>query len=208
MRKLEQVKAKYNARRVADRKVDELVGVCRGLLADGELNSSEAAFLQDWLLRNQAYSERYPFNELYARLTSALIDGVVDHDEESDLLATLSYFVGGEWYDADSGVTSRSTALPFDEPAPLILFSEDAPFCVTGTFSFGPREMVISAIKVRGGRVDNTVLKRTRYLLIGEFASRDWIHSSYGRKIEQAIECRALGQEISIISEQQWAASL
>lgn len=179
------------------------------MLADGELNSSEAAFLHDWLLRHAAYADRYPFNHLYARVSSALVDGVIDHDEEADLLGTLAEFVGGEAYDAASGATSRSTSLPFDDPPPEISYRRgESSFCVTGTFSYGDRDDVMRAILLSGGSIDNSVLKRTNYLVVGEFASPDWIHSNYGRKIERAIELRNEGQSIAIISESYWVSTL
>lgn len=195
--------------RLADRKVDELVGICRGMLADGELNASEATFLQDWLRRSGAYVDQYPFNALYARLSTALLDGVLDHDEESDLLGTLAQFVGGEAFHGREGVASLSTALPFCSPEPEIRYEPAMTyFCITGTFNFGSRTDVMREIMQRDVYIDDSVLKRTNYLVVGEFASRDWMHSNYGRKIEKAVEFRDAGQRIAIVSEAHWVASL
>jgi len=44
--------------------------------------------------------------------------------------------------------------------------------------------------------------------VLGTFGSRDWVHTSFGRKIETAIRYRDKGAPIAIVSEDHWAASL
>ena len=41
-------------RMVTERQVDELIGMCKGILADGVLNAEEAQFLADWLETNRS----------------------------------------------------------------------------------------------------------------------------------------------------------
>jgi hypothetical protein len=45
-------------------------------------------------------------------------------------------------------------------------------------------------------------------VIVGEGGSRDWLHSSYGRKIQEAVDYRDKGAMISIIPERHWALSL
>jgi hypothetical protein len=45
-------------------------------------------------------------------------------------------------------------------------------------------------------------------LIVGTFGSRDWVHTSFGRKIEKAVTYRRAGQRLAIISEDHWAGSL
>ena len=40
------------------------------------------------------------------------------------------------------------------------------------------------------------------YLAIGHFASRDWVHTTFGRKIERAVEMRKRYGMPAIISEE------
>lgn len=189
--------------RVGTRAVDELVGICRGLLADGELNLHEAMFLKDWIARSEGRASGYPFDVLYRRLAEALRDGVMDSDEEADLLGVLAEFVGGETFDAQSGSTSLSSALPLCQPPPLVDHA-GATFVVTGTFESGSRTDVCGRISGLGGIVRPNVTLSTTYLLVGGVASRDWAHSSYGRKIEAAVRNREQGSGIAIVSEQHW----
>ncbi len=50
--------------------------------------------------------------------------------------------------------------------------------------------------------------QRTNYLIIGTFGSRDWVHTSFGRKIEKAVQYRIAGCRLAIVGEDHWAASL
>ncbi|MHA6204786.1 BRCT domain-containing protein [Dyella soli] len=189
-----------------DRCTDELIGICRGILADGTVNLQEARFLLDWLERHREFIGVYPFNVLYQRVQGAMFDGVLDSDEEKDLLDVLVRTVGGESHAAGSSA-SLSTALPFDNPPPEITFAGHV-FAVTGVFSFGQRRDVVEAIQRRGGQVKPTVSKSVRFLVVGEIGSRDWTHSCFGRKIEEAMALRAEGQNLSIVSEELWSRSL
>jgi len=189
-----------------DRSTNELIGVCRGILADGSINISEAKFLHDWLERHAEFAGHFPYNVLLPRLTEALADGVLDLDEERDLLEALSATVGGE-VAHENGANSLSTELPYDVPLPTILHSAST-FVVTGTFSYGKRRAVCEAIEARHGAVRSAVSKATDYVIIGEVGSRDWLHSSYGRKIQDAMDFRNQGAMISIVPERHWVASL
>ncbi len=46
---------------------------------------------------------------------------------------------------------------------------------------------------------------RTRYLIIGTFGSRDWVHTSFGCKIQKAVEYRSDGSGLAIVGEEYWA---
>lgn len=198
---------KMCASRLEDRTIDELVGICRGILFDAEVNSAEAQALHDWLLRNAGNVEEYPYNILLARLTSALRDGVIDESEEADLLFALSSFVGGEANgEFGSESASLSTELPCDSPLPTI--DPECTFVVTGVFEYGPRAAIVEEIERRGGSVKSAVSSRVDYLVVGTIGSRDWMHSSYGRKIEQAISLRKDGVALAIVPERHWVASL
>lgn len=189
-----------------DRAVDELIGVCRGILADGALNSTEAGFLLHWLERHREFADSFPFNVLYPRVHDALADGVLDMDEERDLLEALLSVVGGEAQEV-GGSNSLSTELPFDHPCPALRYVGYG-FVLTGTFEFGKRSAVKFEIESRGGIVLAAVTGKTNYVIVGEVGSRDWIHSSYGRKIQCAVELRERGGAIAIVAERTWSTSL
>lgn len=197
---------KMTERARQDRCTDELIGICRGVLADGNVNVQEARFLLDWLERHREFLGIYPFDVLHRRIQDAMFDGVLDGDEERDLLDVLVRTVGGESHVAGSS-NSLSTALPFDVPPPEITFRGQV-FVVTGIFAYGRRTAVVDAIQGRGGIVKPAVSRKVRFLVVGEIGSRDWTHSSFGRKIEEAIGLRTGGENVSIVSEELWTKSL
>jgi NAD-dependent DNA ligase len=202
-------RASFTLRQQRDRAADELVGLCRGVLADGEVSASEAKFIRDWIERNAHLATEYPFNYLYRSLHAALADGVLDPEEESDLLGTLSALVGGEIHvqAREQVIASLATTLPLCTPSPALEF-EGRLFVVTGTFAFGPRASVVGAIEQRGGTVRPSLTKAANYLVIGEIGSQAWKHSSYGRKIEQAVKLRDEGGQLRIVAEPHWASFL
>lgn len=195
------------ASRRVERASNELVGICRGLLADGHVSQMEAQFLKDWIERNAEFTGLYPFGQIYAQLSAILHDGFIDEDESADLHDTLVRFVGGEAFDPNAQTVSRATTLPVDDPEPHIEFTGSV-FVVTGTFVHGERAQVQAEIQKRGGLSSASPSKKTRYLVIGELGSRDWINSNAGRKIEKAVALRSEGHQVAIVTEQHWSRHL
>jgi len=187
--------------RVADRQVDEIIGLCKGVLCDGAVNQSEAEFLLTWLENNRHAADQWPASVLYPRIQAMLEDGVLDDEEEQELLGLLMEITGKPGINV-KGETA-STTLPFDDPAPRVNFSGET-FCLTGKFACGPRREVEMAVMERGGLCKKNPCKNTAFLVVGEIGSRDWIHSSFGRKIEKAIQLRDGGASVAIISEERF----
>lgn len=50
--------------------------------------------------------------------------------------------------------------------------------------------------------------KELDYLVVGLMGNEDWAHSTFGRKIQQAIDFTAKGNTIAIIAEDAWAQAL
>jgi NAD-dependent DNA ligase len=197
--------ASLHAKQRRDRDADELIGLCRGVLLDGAVDLAEARFLLDWIERRADVRDVFPFDVLLRRLADALRDGVLDESEETDLLQAIVGLVGGEARGEQSA--SLSATLPLCDPAPEVVHA-GALIVVTGTFVFGPRKDVVAAMMARGAKVSAAISRRVRYLVIGEVGSRDWVHSSFGRKIEEAADLRAAGVPIHLVSESRWAEFL
>jgi NAD-dependent DNA ligase len=191
----------FNWDRRLDRGMDELIGIARGVLADGAFVVQEAQFLFDWLTRNEPVRRDYFGKFIYDALGHALADDELSAEEEDALVSILLRFVGPTPEGLPDG--SYSTDLPLDDPPPTLELSAKS-FCFTGRFIFGTRRQCQSAITTWGGRVHQYPVFATDYLVIGDIGSRDWIHSSSGRKIERAIEIRSQGHPIKIVAERHW----
>jgi NAD-dependent DNA ligase len=194
----------WNAPRIAYRAIDELIGICKGLISDQRLSEEEILFLTGWLNANQQAADVWPANALISRINQILDDKIIMAEERDDLLILLREIVGQA---NNAGTTNNSTELPLTKPAPPVFFTGHR-FCLTGRFMLGQRANVEYEIRERGGLIEATVTAETNFLVIGEIGSRDWLHSTHGRKIEKAISYAERGHPIAIISEEHWADHL
>jgi NAD-dependent DNA ligase len=185
----------------------ELLAICEGLLADHEVNSTEADYLKQWLERHSQHRGAWPFSDLIARLNLIFADGVASPDECHELAGILKALMGARVVHCDSRLAgsgmSGPTELIFDDPAPDVIFSERE-FCITGTFAFGQRSAVDQAIRSRGGATVKRPSSNTHYVLVGSFVSLGWANGNFGTKIERAMSLRKGGAAITIIGEEHW----
>ncbi|MDR5836610.1 BRCT domain-containing protein [Caballeronia sp. LZ034LL] len=196
----------FRGQAVAERKLDELIGIVKGVLADGVVSQGEAEFLLQWLEANREVAAIWPANVIYPRLAEALADGVLDLREEGELLELLLQTVGGNKAPSQ-GDASDSTMLPLTRPAPAVVFP-DRSFCFTGKFFSGTRDWCRRQVHERGGFPAEAITKKLHYLVIGEIGSRDWLHSTYGTKIQKAVSHASTGAPLAIVSEEHWVKHL
>ena len=64
----EQTLNRLNGDRLQSRQVDELIGLARGLIADGSINQAEVEFLEKWLVTNLSVSRQPLIATLYDRV--------------------------------------------------------------------------------------------------------------------------------------------
>lgn len=193
----------YSKERLSDRQVSELIGIARGILADGNIVDAEIEFLQKWLVAHQDVSHNSVVAKLVNRIDEVLHDNVVTEDERADLLETLQKLTSSDF---ELGEELKATTLPIDDPAPAIKF-EGMKFTFTGTFTTGQRkdcEKLVCDLGATAGSLTRT----TNYLVIGEYATDSWQQSSFGRKIEKACTMQSKGIDIKIITEKHWHKAL
>ena len=192
------------SRRIQDRLIDELIGISRGVIADGRVDETEAIFIGQWIENHREIADRWPVNILYARIKEMLKDGILNIVEQKELLETLREITGGN---SNYAEPNKSTTLPLDHPEPQIMF-EGGKFALTGKFVFGTTTECEDVIMDLGGIIVAAPSADTNYLVIGEMGSPDWVHSTFGRSIEKAVELRESGHPIAIVSEEHWVNQL
>ncbi len=185
--------------RIASRQIDELIGIARGIAADGSVHQMEAEFLQKWLVANAEITDQPVIRTLAARVNAVLADGLLDAEEARDLLETLNAFSNRDF---ELGEVLKATTLPVCDPAPAMSF-EGRHFCFTGTFNYGRRPQCEAAVIDRGGSA-GSLTTRTDVLVIGLYATESWKHSSFGTKILKAAGWRDEGHPIAIVTEAHW----
>ncbi|SME96620.1 BRCT domain-containing protein [Desulfovibrio gilichinskyi] len=195
--------SRFNIAMRDDRDADELIGLCRGLLADGVVVEAEARFLLNWIDEHDTCLCHWHGRILKERLEEYLADDVWTEEEQENFCELARKVVGVESVEGEAIPRSGATTLPLTIPEPSMVFENEI-FVVTGKFATGVRNKVADMITSRGGEVKSGVSKLVDYLVIGDLSSPNWKHSSYGRKIEKAIDLRDQGSEIYIVSEEHW----
>mgnify|MGYP001548731058 CR=1 FL=1 len=191
---------KYNRKNIQDRQIDTLIGLSKGLIADGSVNQAEAEFLYNWLIQNKGLTENPLIINLYEKVSSMLEDNELDSDESDELFKILHKLSGDS---SEIGEVAKTSSLPLDEPMPPVEFSGKS-FLFTGLFAFGNRKKCQEQVDSLGGTNANSVTKNLDYLVLGTYVNNNWAHETYGRKIEKAVANRNNGLPVAIISEQHW----
>jgi NAD-dependent DNA ligase len=195
----------FNRARRTERDLSELLGLAKGMLADGIVNDHEALYLKNWGANHQDALDQWPTSLIFSRLHQHLADGRIDDAERQDLHDLLAQLVGGTasillGYEG-------ATTLPLDNPPPLMCWEKET-YVFTGRFAYGTRADCEREVTKRGGRCERNVTRRTTFMVIGTFGNRDWAQSSFGNKIRQAVKFRTSEFPIRIVGEDHWAAAL
>ena len=144
-------------------------------------------------------------SRLFDQVEQVLEDGVLDEDEAHELHdALLSWTGGGGAY----GEEPTSASLPL-EPEPRSVQIAGNVFVFTGTGIFGTRKRMQDATVKSGGTVERSITKQTDFVVLGTYVTPAWVHQSFGRKIEKAMEYRdqkATG--LQIVHEKDWRQAL
>jgi NAD-dependent DNA ligase len=103
----------------------------------------------------------------------------------------------------EAGATSgAATRLPVDQLEQILVPGKS--FCLTGSFLFGTRSACERAVEALGGVAAPRITLELDYLVIGTLASRDWVNTSHGPKIEKAVSYRQRRSPITIANLEQW----
>jgi NAD-dependent DNA ligase len=186
---------------IVDAAYAQLIGLCRGCLADRELCDAEIVALDQWLGAYEHLLPEWPGKALARRVKDILRDGEIDEGERQELAEFLSEAAGAETQRFDA-----PTTLPLTRPEPHIQY-EGRVFCLTGTFIHGPRKRVRASVEEWGGSLTDRP-SAADYLVIGATVTPAWKFTVHGRKIEEAVSLKAKGHRIAIVSEAHWSATL
>ena len=184
-----------------ERSINELIGLCKGMLSDGEVDAREVDFLKSWLENNQEVANLWPANVLSERINKIMADGVADPFEREHLGLLMSRLTGVVPGVADA--EALATRLPVDDPAPDVVFKKKK-FHLTGNFIFGSRDKCENTVRALGGNCQAKPNSKTDFLVIGALGSAEWAHSPFGEEVTAVMGFRAKGAATSIISEEHW----
>lgn len=183
----------------------EMVGLVRGVIADGTVSGDEAERLARWTRENPDVAASYPANLLARRLERIFLDGRFDARERTRLKSLLSHLA--ENPAGLAGGFRPATDLPVTRPAPEVVF-EGQTFVFAGEMDYGPTHACEREVAERGGTCERLVNRRTDYVVIGDVAAEDWSQSAFGSLVDEVVHYRARGVPIAVIAEAHWVAAL
>jgi hypothetical protein len=186
---------------------DELIGLCKGVIADGLVCDAEARFLVTWFEANPEAAQVWPGKTLAARLAAIWEDGTATPEELADLKELMKELTGLTSQALADLPNNLASQLPLDKPEPRVAFKGRS-FCFTGKMVCGPRQACEGMVTERGGQILAGVRVNLDYLVLGLLGSRDWKHSGYGNKILKAIEYKEKNYPLKIISEDTWLKAI
>lgn len=185
--------------------ITELIGLAKGVMADGIVVEQEAAYILNWMEQNKIHAHTWPYSALYTRIGEMLEDKRLDATEQRELMERLLDIIEDE--SRCEKKLPVVSSIPFDDPVPAILFRKKN-FCFTGEFIAGSKaEMKLLATK-NGGKPQNDVRADTDYVIVGSKGSSNWALGVYGRKVERAIDYRNRGLDIAIVRESDWHSQI
>jgi hypothetical protein len=177
--------------------INQLLGFLKGIAADDAISTIEFDKLRIELLKYESITSKWPFFIIGKTISDILQDGIVETSELRELCELVQHITGTKFTKYGDAVGGATTL--FDEPIHSFNFKK---VCLTGKFISGTRNNLNKQLESLGAIIHENVTMQTDVLLIGTLCSRDWIHSSTGRKIEKAIELKENGQSIIITNEQ------
>lgn len=178
--------------------IEHLIGMVTGMIADEHLHDKEILLLQMWLKDHPDVTAVFPGSVIARKISEVLEDGAITEAERAHLLGVLTQLASTDF--SSTGSTSAEvSSLPIED-AVTIDFNNSM-VCFTGEFLYGTRAACDRLVLKLGAMCTDNVSKKVDILVIGTKVSPDWAHTTFGRKIQKAVELQEQGHAIEIISE-------
>ena len=188
---------RFNRKSIDDRQMDTLIGLSKGVLADGKVDQAEAEFLRSWLVQSRQASDNPVIANLLAKVGVMLQDNTLDDEESAELLSILRGIAGDP---SEIGELAKAASLPINKPAPNVTFPGRC-FVFTGTCAYGTRVQCHQATEALGGTIATGITKKINYLVLGTEPPRHPLR--FGRVIRSiGFPCAGLsGKKASCVTE-------
>lgn len=184
--------------------VNECLGIISGIAADDILKEEEVNYLINWLSDNKHLLDTYPISAIVEAL-QPYTERELTNKEAAELLALFKQITGTQFMETGS---TDVHPLHFVAVEPEDFNHDGLRICFTGTFDKGTRKEVEAIAQALGATTKKDVSKSIDCVIIGTHVSPDWISTSYGRKIQKAIELRDSGHPLVIMTEKYWTTHI
>lgn len=193
------------AKHRANRAMEHLLGMVTGIVADEHLHDKEVLMLRTWIAENPEATTAFPGSLIAKKIEEVLEDGVITDIERGHLLSVLTELSSND-FAATGSASPEVLQLPIEDCVTIDF--RNSMVCFTGEFIYGTRAACERLVLKAGAMCADNVSKKVDILVIGTRVSPDWVHTSFGRKIQRAVELQTEGHSIEIISERRMMEAL
>jgi hypothetical protein len=188
--------------------LNRFMGYCAGIACDDLIKFREAQGIVEYAEQNPAVLADPLAKSIVYICRDALIDGVIDQGESTDICEAITRLVGDSY--ADTGLSSLGGVPAFPEGAlPHDLSALDGMTVVfTGNFEAKPRRILEDQLAEFNASIARTITKKTDFIIVGSEAARDWVFTHKGNKLSKALEMYHKAQRPIFISEAQLKKTL
>jgi len=180
--------------------MQRLQGILAGILSDGLITENELQSLDAWVEERSYLKSCWPYDQLDGIISHIMRDGVIDAQEHEALVQFFGELVASSERKAVGVLERGVTVSGVCSLVPAIEFMERF-FCFTGTSERCQKKEMASFVVKRGGNVHEDLRNDTHFLVVGAKGNQCWAYACYGRKVEDAIDRRRNGQQITIVHE-------
>jgi NAD-dependent DNA ligase len=137
-------------------------------------------------------------------LTAVLRDGAIDSAERESLSQFFEGFVryslARRMKMAREGTAPAPKLSGICAVCPELIFPERI-YSFTGASSHATRSRIAELVELCGGSFSRAVTTKVNYLIVGAEGNAAWTYACYGRKVEQAMNLRSEGHQVTIAHE-------
>ena len=184
-------------KRRTNKAIEHLLGMVTGMVADAHLHDKEVQLLQTWLTQHPEATHDFPGSVIARKVHEVLADGVITEAERTHLLEVLTAMASTD-FSVTGSAAPEVLALPIEDCVTIDF--TNTMVCMTGEFLYGTRASCERLVLAAGAMCADNVGKKVDILVIGTRVSPDWVHTTFGRKIQRAMELQEQGHAIEIIS--------
>ena len=180
--------------------VNEFLGLLSGIVSDDVINDKELGYILGWISVHEDVLDNAIVKEV-SKKSFDIPEHPTQQLKKKPTYSLLSKNTGIQFIE-----TGSTTTHPFDHIADKVerMNHEHARICFTGIFNTGSRKEVEAIATNLGAITRKDPSKSIDYVIIGSQVSPDWKHTSFGRKIQKAIELKEDGHHLIILTEKQW----
>ena len=183
--------------------VQRLHGVLAGLVCDTDLIIDELVYLNAWLKDHDHLEEDMLYQDIFGALRPLRTKKTLTTEEINSIFKLITRYV-----DPDDHGQLKKCVDSNDNPDFYkgVITLEEAVYCFTGASTRFKKNEWKALVENNGGKFVDDMTLKVDYLVICNKGNSAWAHVSYGRKFEQAKKWQNEGNNIKIITEDDFVA--